>query len=101
VLHRAVDGTGGRAVRPEPVRAPDGELCLALLHRPNYDDPRRVRYRSPQPILQPAEAAETEGIVNNVVFPTGVDVRDPRTIDIYYGMADARIGAARLFLPAP
>ena len=60
-----------------------------------------MRYRSPHPILQPEGSAETEGIVNNVVFPTGVDVRDTRTIDIYYGMADARIGAARLFLPPP
>jgi predicted GH43/DUF377 family glycosyl hydrolase len=36
--------------------------------------------------------------VNNVVFPTGIDVRDDRTMDIYYGMADARIGAARMWL---
>jgi predicted GH43/DUF377 family glycosyl hydrolase len=38
-----------------------------------------------------------------VVFPTGIDRRDdlgmPDRFDIYYGMADNRIGAARLSLP--
>jgi len=37
------------------------------------------------------------------VFPTGIDRRDdlgaPDRFDIYYGMADNRIGAARLNLP--
>jgi predicted GH43/DUF377 family glycosyl hydrolase len=41
--------------------------------------------------------------VANVVFPTGIDRRDdigmPDRFDIYYGMADNRIGAARLSLP--
>jgi predicted GH43/DUF377 family glycosyl hydrolase len=39
------------------------------------------------------------GTVENVVFPTGVDRRDdlgkPGRFDVYYGMADDRIGAAR------
>jgi hypothetical protein len=37
------------------------------------------------------------------VFPTGIDRRDdigmPDRFDIYYGMADNRIGAARLDIP--
>jgi hypothetical protein len=37
------------------------------------------------------------------VFPTGIDRRDdlgtPDRFDVYYGMADNRIGAARLDLP--
>jgi beta-1,2-mannobiose phosphorylase / 1,2-beta-oligomannan phosphorylase len=37
------------------------------------------------------------------VFPTGIDRRDdigsPDRFDIYYGMADNRIGVARLDLP--
>jgi predicted GH43/DUF377 family glycosyl hydrolase len=41
--------------------------------------------------------------VNNVVFPTGIDRRDdlgtPDRFDIYYGMADYRIGVARLDVP--
>jgi predicted GH43/DUF377 family glycosyl hydrolase len=38
-----------------------------------------------------------------VVFPTGIDRRDdlgkPERFDVYYGMADSRIGVARLDLP--
>jgi predicted GH43/DUF377 family glycosyl hydrolase len=38
-----------------------------------------------------------------VVFPTGIDRRDdvgsPDRFDIYYGMADNRIGVARLDVP--
>jgi predicted GH43/DUF377 family glycosyl hydrolase len=57
------------------------------------DDPRIVRFRSPEPILAPGTADEREGLVNNVVFPTGADLRGPR-LDVYYGMADSRIGVA-------
>jgi beta-1,2-mannobiose phosphorylase / 1,2-beta-oligomannan phosphorylase len=42
---------------------------------------------------------ETQGTVNNVVFPTGVDDRGNGVLDIYYGMADRYIGVARLHLP--
>src|ERR1035437_5054659 len=46
---------------------------------------------------------ERSGIIDNVVFPTGIDRRDdlgsPDRIDVYYGMADSRIGVARLDLP--
>jgi predicted GH43/DUF377 family glycosyl hydrolase len=67
-------------------------------------DPRLIRYRSPTPILTPELPQEREGVVAEVVFPTGVDRRsdlgDPNRIDVYYGMADSRIGAARLDVPA-
>jgi hypothetical protein len=37
------------------------------------------------------------------VFPTGIDRRDdlglPNRFDVYYGMADYRIGVARLDVP--
>jgi predicted GH43/DUF377 family glycosyl hydrolase len=65
--------------------------------------PHIVRYRSPQPVLTPETAGERSGIVNNVVFPTGIDRLGPdaRSSDVYYGMADARIGVARFsFGPA-
>jgi predicted GH43/DUF377 family glycosyl hydrolase len=46
---------------------------------------------------------ELDGVVANVVFPTGIDRRDdlgnPDRLDVYYGMADNRIGVARLDLP--
>jgi len=66
-------------------------------------DPRCVLYRSPEPILAPLLLLERFGTVENVVFPTGIDRRDdlgtPDRFDVYYGMADSRIGVARLDLP--
>jgi predicted GH43/DUF377 family glycosyl hydrolase len=64
------------------------------------DDPRKLIYRSPQPILTPRTTEEQVGLVRNVVFPTGLDQRDERRVDVYYGMADSRIGVAKLELPA-
>ncbi len=65
--------------------------------------PHLVRYRSPEPVLAPALVQEREGIVPNVVFPTAIDRRDdlglPGRFDVYYGMADSRIGVARLDWP--
>jgi predicted GH43/DUF377 family glycosyl hydrolase len=61
----------------------------------DYERPDVVRFRSPSPILAPETHEESVGIVNDVVFPTGIDVRPgapPRSFDVYYGMADARIG---------
>lgn len=64
---------------------------------------RHIRYRTRMPLLTPELAAEREGTVPNVVFPTGIDQRpdfvDPEGFDVYYGMADTRIGVARLNLP--
>jgi predicted GH43/DUF377 family glycosyl hydrolase len=65
--------------------------------------PRLVRYRSIKPVLTPVLPQERDGTVSNVVFPTGIDRRDdlgtPDRFDVYYGMADNRIGVARLNLP--
>ena len=65
--------------------------------------PNIIRYRSPDPILTPELSEERQGSVANVVFPTAIDRRDdlglPSRFDVYYGMADSRIGVARLDLP--
>ena len=67
------------------------------------EHPRVIRYRSVQPVLTPMLPQERDGTVANVVFPTGIDRRDdlgtPDRFDVYYGMADNRIGVARLDLP--
>ena len=67
------------------------------------EHPRVVLYRSPEPVLVPARPEERSGTVANVVFPTGIDRRDdlgpPERFDVYYGMADDRIGVARLEVP--
>ena len=51
----------------------------------------------------PVNGELSHGSVANVVFPTGIDQRDdigkPDRFDVYYGMADSRIGVARLDLP--
>ena len=69
----------------------------------SQEHPRFIRYRSPEPVLSPELPQERHGIVANVVFPTGIDRRDDRGLpdryDVYYGMADSRIGVARLDLP--
>ena len=62
-----------------------------------------IRYRSVEPVLRPLLPQERRGTIANVVFPTGIDRRDdldsPDRFDIYYGMADNRIGVARLDVP--
>jgi predicted GH43/DUF377 family glycosyl hydrolase len=67
------------------------------------EHPRVIRYRSAEPVLTPSLPQECHGTIANVVFPTGVDRRDdlglPDRIDVYYGMADDRIGVARLDVP--
>jgi predicted GH43/DUF377 family glycosyl hydrolase len=67
------------------------------------EHPRVIRYRSAAPVLMPELPQERCGTIANVVFPTGIDRRDdiglPDRFDVYYGMADNRIGAARLDVP--
>jgi predicted GH43/DUF377 family glycosyl hydrolase len=74
-----------------------GVMVLSQKH------PRVIRYRSVDPVLTPVLPQERDGTVANVVFPTGIDRRDdlgtPDRLDVYYGMADNRIGVARLDLP--
>jgi predicted GH43/DUF377 family glycosyl hydrolase len=62
-------------------------------------DVSRVLARSTEPLLAPVTAGEREGIVPNVVFPTALEPRGDGTADVFYGMADSRIGVARLTLP--
>jgi predicted GH43/DUF377 family glycosyl hydrolase len=67
----------------------------------DHERPDRVLYRSPEPILAPTTERERVGIVDNVVFPTGLDPRPDLgadTFDVYYGMGDHSVGAARLRL---
>ena len=67
------------------------------------DHPHVLSYRSPEPVLTPDMLQERQGVVANVVFPTGIDRRDdlgaPDRLDVYYGMADDRIGVGRLDVP--
>ncbi len=69
----------------------------------NEHNPEQILYRTPRPVLAP-EADDQRGMVPDVVFPTAVDERSdigcPDRVDVYYGMADSRIGVATLVLPS-
>jgi len=80
------------------------ELCYSAgVMVLSKEHPRVIRYRSAEPVLTPVLPQECHGTIANVVFPTGIDRRDdlglPNRIDVYYGMADDRIGVARLDVP--
>ena len=58
-------------------------------------DPSKVLARTSEPILTPETEAETSGTVPNVVFPTAIEEVDGVRY-VFYGMADSKIGVARL-----
>jgi beta-1,2-mannobiose phosphorylase / 1,2-beta-oligomannan phosphorylase len=63
--------------------------------------PDRILYRSPQPVMTPESRRERRGVVDNVVFPSGLDPRPDlgkHVYDLYYGMGDYSIGAARIWV---
>ncbi len=60
-------------------------------------DPGIVLARSSDAIFEPEEHYEKVGIVNNVVFPCGMVVKD-KLLYIYYGGADTVIGVATMKL---
>jgi beta-1,2-mannobiose phosphorylase / 1,2-beta-oligomannan phosphorylase len=94
LLYHGVSGrlVPGRDLQAE-VRYAAGAMVI------DADDVTRVIARSREPLLEPETEAEREGLVANVVFPTAIDDRGDGTADVYYGMADSRIGAARLYRP--
>lgn len=101
---------------PPPLRVPEGWLVLhhgvtGVLERA-FDQQQRVNYaaggmilhaerpwevvaRSSEPLLAPETADERSGIVPNVVFPTAIEEIDGQHW-VFYGMADSKIGVARL-----
>ena len=103
-------------LRPAPIRVPEGWLLLhhgvtgrivkAFDHQQNVhyaagailldaDDPSIVIARSDEPLLQAETEHERGGIVPNVVFPTATEQIDG-VMYVFYGMADSKIGVARL-----
>lgn len=91
VIYHGVDGqlVPGRDLQP-------GVFYSAGLMMLDPEDVSRVTARSPSPVLQPDEDGERQGIVPNVVFPTAIAATGDDGYDVFYGMADSRIGAARL-----
>jgi predicted GH43/DUF377 family glycosyl hydrolase len=92
VLYHGVSGEFARGFDMQPkVRYVVGALIL------DPADVTRVVARTADPLLEPEVADEVEGTVGNVVFPTAIEPADGGgAYDVYYGMADYRIGVARL-----
>jgi len=59
------------------------------------DRPWQVICRTSTPVLEPETPDERSGIVPNVVFPTAIETVDGVPY-LFYGMADSRIGVARI-----
>jgi len=67
---------------------------VALLDK---NDPQKVIGRLSYPLFFPKEEWELKGVVNNVVFPTGLSL-EKDWLTIYYGAADTKIGYRKLLL---
>ena len=97
IVYHGVSEEQGRADAGRHLCYSAGVMVLSKEH------PQVIRYRSTQPVLTPELPQERSGTIANVVFPTGIDRRDdlgmPDRFDVYYGMADDRIGVARLDMP--
>jgi predicted GH43/DUF377 family glycosyl hydrolase len=97
IVYHGVSEVDGLADTGRQLRYSAGVMVLSREH------PQMIHFRSAQPVLAPELPQERSGTVANVVFPTGIDRRDdlgmPDRFDVYYGMADDRIGVARLDLP--
>jgi predicted GH43/DUF377 family glycosyl hydrolase len=103
---------------PAPIRVEEGWLLIhhgvagALVRSHDPQDQQKVSYsagamildpadvsrvlaRSDEPLLAPETEEERSGTVPNVVFPTAIEEVDGQRY-VFYGMADAHIGVARL-----
>ncbi|MCX6751536.1 MAG: hypothetical protein NT161_02080 [Candidatus Nomurabacteria bacterium] len=67
--------------------------CVLL----DLKDPTVVLARSTDPIFEPKEDYEKNGVVNNVVFPCGMVVKG-KLLYIYYGGGDRVVGVATMEL---
>lgn len=89
---------------PPPILTPDGIVLIYngaddnLIYRTGVavfdpQDPRKLLYRSEQPVFEPELEWEKIGQVPNVVFIEGL-VHDKNGDQMYYGAADKFIGVA-------
>jgi predicted GH43/DUF377 family glycosyl hydrolase len=91
VIHHGVIGEQpkGFDATPESVTYAAGALLL------DPSDVTKVIDRTAEPIMVPKTEEERIGTVGNVVFPTAIEEVDGVRY-VFYGMADAAIGVARL-----
>ncbi len=90
LLHHGVTGAIDKRIAQQPqVNYSAGGMIL------DAEKPWEVVTRSEVPLLAAETPEERHGIVPNVVFPTAVEQIDGVHF-VFYGMADSRIGVARL-----
>ncbi|WBU37335.1 glycoside hydrolase family 130 protein [Homoserinibacter sp. YIM 151385] len=90
LLHHGVTGKLARVMEQQQhVNYAAGAMIL------DAERPWEVVSRTSEPLLQPETDDERSGIVPNVVFPTAIEEIDG-THWVFYGMADSKIGVARL-----
>lgn len=73
--------------------SPKGYIYTATAALLNLKNPQIVIARLKKPLFEPEFDYETNGVVNNVVFPTGTALFND-TLFIYYGAADQHIAVA-------
>jgi predicted GH43/DUF377 family glycosyl hydrolase len=89
---------------PPPILTPDGIVLIyngaddKLVYRTGIavfdrSDPRKVRYRSEEPMFAPEQEWEKVGQVPNVVFVEGLVPKKDGYL-LYYGAADKYVGVA-------
>jgi beta-1,2-mannobiose phosphorylase / 1,2-beta-oligomannan phosphorylase len=91
LIHHGVTGEAPVGFDPTTQRVEYAAGAMLL----DPDDPSRVLARTAKPILVPETDDERSGTVPNVVFPTAIEEVDGTTY-VFYGMADSKIGVARL-----
>ncbi|WP_316744764.1 glycosidase [Streptomyces sp. MK7] len=90
LIHHGVSGTiGDPFAQAQTVNYAAGAMIL------DPADPSRVVARTSEPLMAPETEEERSGTVPNVVFPTAIEEIDGVRY-VFYGMADAHIGVARL-----
>jgi len=92
LLHHGVYGELPHDTSFEPTQGLIYSVGAMIL---SADDPGTVVARTSEPLMHPDTPDEQVGTVSNVVFPTCTEETAAGTF-VFYGMADARIGVARL-----
>ncbi|WP_395052285.1 pesticidal protein Cry7Aa [Flavobacterium sp.] len=75
----------------------NGYVYTAAVALLDLDNPIKVIARLPYPLFEPELDYELNGVVNNVVFPTGTALFDDQ-LYIYYGAADKTVACASVSL---
>ena len=74
-----------------------GQIYHASVVLLDKNNPNKVIKSLPYPLFSPENEWERDGVVNNVVFPTGTSFNG-KYLSVFYGAADNRIGVRKIIL---